>query len=218
MLVPAFVAPPAQAGLLDSLTEPVSNLTGGLLDSLTEPVSNLTGGLLDPVTEPVVGTVEGVQDPLTGLLSLLGPTGWLYDSSETSMSHVRTVIIADSMWSRGYTGQGVGVALIDTGVVPVDGLTSGNVVNGPDLSFDSQYDEARHFDAFGHGTHMAGIIAGDEPRRLLGPAPFRGVAPSAPTGCRATGSTRSPTRWRTPGGPASWSWSPAATTALPRRS
>ena len=39
--------------------------------------------------------------------------------------------------------QGVGVALVDTGVVPVAGLTSGNVVNGPDLSFESQSDRSR---------------------------------------------------------------------------
>ncbi len=46
------------------------------------------------------------------------------------------------MYSRGVTGKGVGVALVDTGVVPVRGLTSGNVVNGPDLSFESQSGDA----------------------------------------------------------------------------
>ena len=50
------------------------------------------------------------------------------------------MIGADRMYGRGVTGRGVGVALVDTGVVPVPGLTSGNVVNGPDLSFESQSD------------------------------------------------------------------------------
>ena len=72
------------------------------------------------------------------------------------------------MWSRGYTGKGVGVALIDTGVIPVTGLNSGNVVNGPDLSFESQAPGLRYYDTFGHGTHMAGIIAGRDPATLLG--------------------------------------------------
>jgi serine protease AprX len=36
----------------------------------------------------------------------------------------------------------------------------GKVVNGPDLSFDSQLDGKRYVDGNGHGTHMAGIIAG----------------------------------------------------------
>ena len=124
--------------------------------------------LLDPTT-PVVEGIVG--EPV--------PTGWLYDSSAATLDEVRAAIRADWMWSRGYTGDGVGVALVDTGVVPVDGLTSGNVVNGPDLSFESQVDAARYLDTFGHGTHMAGIIAGRDAGSALDPTRFQGVAPDA---------------------------------------
>jgi len=158
-------------------------VTGMLLAPAAAPAQ---AGLLDPVTDPVtgsvtgvVGAVEGVVDPLTGLVSSLGPTGWLYDDSQASMAHVRSVIGADGMWARGYTGKGVGVALVDTGVVPVRGLDSGNVENGPDLSFESQSPDLRHYDTFGHGTHMAGIIAGDESASLLDLDRFQGVAPDA---------------------------------------
>ena len=116
----------------------------------------------DPVG-PVVGSVLGV---ITGILGDLVPTGWLFDSTTTTLPQVRQSIGADTMWARGYTGKGVGVALIDTGVVAVPGLSQGNVVNGPDLSFESQSDALRHFDTYGHGTHMAGIIAGNEPPGL----------------------------------------------------
>ena len=44
---------------------------------------------------------------------------------------------AKDAWTKGWTGKGVDVALIDSGVAPVQGLTSGNVVQGPDLSFES---------------------------------------------------------------------------------
>jgi serine protease AprX len=83
---------------------------------------------------------------------------------------------ADEYWRAGYTGAGIDIALIDSGVVPVDGLTwPGKVINGPDLSFESQADNLRYLDTFGHGTHLAGIIAG----RDNADAQFSGMAPGA---------------------------------------
>jgi serine protease AprX len=78
-----------------------------------------------------------------------------------SMYNVTQMTGARAYWKAGYTGKGVDVALIDSGVVPVDGLTvGGKIVNGADLSFESQAPSLRYLDSFGHGTHMAGIIAG----------------------------------------------------------
>jgi serine protease AprX len=88
-------------------------------------------------------------------------------------------------WNAGYTGQGVDIALIDSGVVPVDGLTvAGKVVNGPDLSFESQNEDFRYLDTYGHGTHMAGIIAGRDTAvsgnpTLAAKDHFVGMAPDA---------------------------------------
>jgi serine protease AprX len=80
-----------------------------------------------------------------------------------SMTKVTTITGANAMWQKGYTGNGVDVALIDTGVAPVPGLTDpAKVVVGPDLSFESQDADLRYLDTYGHGTHMAGIIAGRE--------------------------------------------------------
>ena len=92
---------------------------------------------------------------------------------------------ASDFWKDGFTGEGVGVALIDSGVAPVPGLlTRGKVVNGADLSFESQSPYLRHLDTFGHGTHMAGIIAGQDfemPSWYRGrrSTPFLGMAPDA---------------------------------------
>jgi Subtilase family len=97
---------------------------------------------------------------------------------------VRKVTRAARLWRAGYTGQGVDVALIDSGVVPVDGLTApGKVINGADLSFESQAPGLQHLDTFGHGTHMAGIIAGRDDAVTSMAAPqtdrFMGMAPGA---------------------------------------
>src|SRR3954453_12709162 len=67
---------------------------------------------------------------------------------------------ASTMWKAGYTGQGVDVAVVDSGVVPVEGLDrTGKIVYGPDLTQESGT-PTQNLDTYGHGTHMAGIIAG----------------------------------------------------------
>ena len=99
---------------------------------------------------------------------------------------------AANLWDRGFTGKGVDVAVIDSGVVPVDGLRApGKVVYGPDLSFEAQFCQesgctaspVRNLDTYGHGTHMAGIIAGrdDAVEEVTSEDDenFMGVAPDA---------------------------------------
>ncbi len=103
-----------------------------------------------------------------------------------SMTKVTAITGAQQAWRWGWTGAGVDVALLDTGVAPVAGLTGADkVVVGPDLSFESQSPSLRHLDTYGHGTHMAGIIAGREGARRSGwdyaadTKNFYGMAPDA---------------------------------------
>ncbi|MBA2312485.1 MAG: S8 family serine peptidase, partial [Actinobacteria bacterium] len=100
-----------------------------------------------------------------------------------SLLNTRTSIGADYLLHRGLTGKGVDIALIDSGVVPVNGLTSAaKVIEGPDLSFESQAESLRHLDTYGHGTHMAGIIAGKDDGAAAGgkkEKAFMGIAPDA---------------------------------------
>ena len=100
------------------------------------------------------------------------------DDYSGSMSYVtETITNADYFWAYGYHGEGVDVALIDSGVSPVEGMFAGkNLIYGPDLSFESQDPTLTHVDTNGHGTHMAGIIAG---RKGYGAEQFYGMAPFA---------------------------------------
>jgi len=115
---------------------------------------------------------------------------WRADQDAGSNWAGAKAVVADNAWGRRdrygrfLTGQGVTVALIDTGVSPVTGLNGyGKVTNGPDLSFESQTSNTRHLDGYGHGTHLAGIIAGRDPYVRSGrerdPQHFVGIAPDA---------------------------------------
>ena len=109
-----------------------------------------------------------------------------------SLYTVEKVTGARGVWGRrallslkNLTGQGVGVALLDSGVTRVPGLNApGKVTYGPDLSVEGNGPLADQ-DTFGHGTFMAGIIAGrgaDNPSSDLASAPADiqlGVAPDA---------------------------------------
>jgi serine protease AprX len=92
---------------------------------------------------------------------------------------------AQAWWDAGYTGAGVDIALVDTGISPVPGLSApGKVVYGPDLSLESQAPNLTELDTNGHGTFMAGLIAGDQgsvaaSTATSSPSVYRGVAPGA---------------------------------------
>jgi serine protease AprX len=97
-------------------------------------------------------------------------------SDPYSMQNITAGDGVQAWWNAGFTGQGVDVALIDTGVAPVQALSGANkIVNGPDLSLESQAPSLQYLDTNGHGTFMAGIIGGNDGRA----GGYRGVAPDS---------------------------------------
>ena len=117
----------------------------------------------------------------------LAPQTSSYDpgTDANSMASTTRYSGATAWWRAGYTGAGVDVALIDTGVAPVTGLDgAGKVVYGPDLSLESQSADLTNLDTYGHGTFMAGLIAGHDPTLTApydqsSPGAYRGMAPDA---------------------------------------
>ena len=104
------------------------------------------------------------------------------NSGKLNTNYPKTVR-ADKLWDRGLTGAGIGVAVIDSGVAGdlvdfkgSDGRSRvvANVVTAPGAQ--------KAGDGLGHGTHVAGIIAGNSFNRnpadpLYGD--YVGVAPDA---------------------------------------
>jgi serine protease AprX len=92
---------------------------------------------------------------------------------------------AATWWNAGYTGKGIDVAVIDSGVSPVAGLDApGKVLYGPDFSLESQASNLTDLDTYGHGTFMAGLIAGQDatltaPYANAPASAYRGIAPDA---------------------------------------
>jgi serine protease AprX len=125
-----------------------------------------------PVLERTPGVAEVTAD---GMVRMQG-SRWIDDGgTNASVGSVKKAAGGKRTNTAALTGAGVGVALIDSGVAPVPGLMqAGKVVNGPDLSFESQTPGLVNIDSYGHGTHMAGIIAGSDP--VTG---FEGLAPGA---------------------------------------
>jgi len=108
-----------------------------------------------PVVLPAAGSGSGAAPAVPCPSGPAAPAG-----DKHSLSGTADTINAETFWNAGYTGRGVDVAVIDTGVAPVDGFTApGKIAYGPDLSFESQSPVA-HIDTYGHGTHMASIIGG----------------------------------------------------------
>jgi serine protease AprX len=97
-------------------------------------------------------------------------SGQLGEGSGTASAVFTEAIRASKTWGQGYTGQGINVAVIDTGVNATGDL-AGKVLHAEDFT-----PEQNNVDTYGHGTFVGGLIAGQGTASNGG---MKGVAPGA---------------------------------------
>lgn len=88
----------------------------------------------------------------------------------TTLDKAAPIIGAPQVWDLGYTGKGIKVALVDTGIDGTHPDLKGRIVDFKDFvgSKTTAYDD------YGHGTHCAGIIGGNG---AASSGKYKGIAP-----------------------------------------
>jgi len=99
---------------------------------------------------------------------------WYDRQVRTLLNIAAPAVDAPQAWDSGYKGTGIGVAVLDTGVYPHPDLTA--PVNRITAFADFIKGRKKPYDDNGHGTHVAGAIAGNG--KLSG-GKYRGTAPRA---------------------------------------
>lgn len=166
-------------------TQTSCNSLLGLVDCLLNDVVKLGGTVLAQL--PLVNGLVASLDH-TGIAALSNQSNVVYISRDRTLTpsfdNAAPAVNAQAAWKANYTGAGVGVALIDSGVnshpdlsttlllLPISRIVyNQNFVPG----------ESSSGDAYGHGTHIAGLIAGSG-LSSTGPLysqTFKGIAPDA---------------------------------------
>jgi serine protease AprX len=158
---------PAQAGLLGGgSTEYIVSAPAGTLGTVLNAVNglginvgttlsfvNAVTARLNPLEVTLLDAIPGIvatPDLTVNVQGSIGPSGHVPSDVFTQQTG------ATQLWAQGDTGAGVNVAVLDTGIAPLPDF-AGRMVDGVDLSGGGNPWQ----DSFGHGTFVAGLIAGN---------------------------------------------------------
>ncbi len=123
---------------------------------------------------PVSGILQLAKDPEVRYITLDRHV-------QMSLDYVAKAAQADIAWTYGYDGTGVGIAIIDSGIYPHPDLNQAGS-SAPRVVYSESFvsGDPSTLDAYGHGTHVAGIAAGNGQSSVTGyRGEYKGIAPNA---------------------------------------
>lgn len=182
LLAPTLASAPAAAHQVERF---VSLIVQGVSPAAVEGAVTSVGGEVTR-TFPLIQGVEakvpsGSADKLRssqGIFNVARNVKMGFQGRpDTKMAlRVQKTVNADDLWDDGIDGSGVTVAVLDTGIYAQHPDLAGRVVHCVDFSHEAANPDTRCQDTFGHGTFMAGLIAGDG---TSSHGTYMGVAPNA---------------------------------------
>ncbi len=130
----------------------------GFVGCLVQDLLNIVGQL--PLINGVVALVDG-----TGIVNLSNQANVVYISSDrplATLDNAPSAVNAEVAWQSNFIGTGIGVALIDSGVNSHPDLYTG-ILPVSRVAYSQSFvpGTSSTADQYGHGTHIAGLIAGD---------------------------------------------------------
>jgi serine protease AprX len=181
-LQPLLANPANTLNVIVQYNAPQGCSGGGLLGGLLCSVVNLLGGVVNVVFTLINGAAGTMQ--AGDVVTLSNQSNVAYISLDrpvnATLDYTADAVNAPYAWNSGLDGTGVGIAVIDSGIYPHPDLNSASgqsrvVYRQSFIGGGVQNDD------YGHGTHVAGIAAGNGSSSSM-PGTLhllKGIAPNA---------------------------------------
>lgn len=159
------VSPSSSVRVIVQYAQPpavTSSTNSGLLSSVLGGVLNTVDGVAVGAVNVIFHVINAVvcTMPASQLQSLANDPNVVYISPDRSLAgqldYSAAAVNASTAWGNGLRGDGIGVAVIDSGIDANPNLAALGLL--PRVVYTQDFTGGNGTDEYGHGTHVAGII------------------------------------------------------------